>query len=188
MKFGLAHAQFETIHPFLDGNGRVGRLLIALLLCERSVLLKPVLYLSHYLKRHRNQYYEQLQAIRDRGEWEPWIEFFLQGVTQVSREATETARRILALREKHRDIITEHFGRVANKGYRILEALFEQPIINVKSVAERLGVSNQAAGDLVGRFIEHGILEEITGFQRNRRYRYAGYISLFDEGRGASAG
>jgi Fic family protein len=94
VKIGLAHAQFETIHPFLDGNGRVGRLLITFLLCEQKVLLKPVLYLSHYFKRYRIQYYEHLQAVRDRGAWEEWLAFFVRGVTEVSREATETARRI----------------------------------------------------------------------------------------------
>src|SRR5262249_24486028 len=105
VKVGLAHAQFETIHPFLDGNGRVGRLLITFLLCERGVLPKPVLYLSHYLKRHRQEYYDRLQAVRDSGDWEGWLEFFLRGVADVSAQATETARRVLLLREDHRALI-----------------------------------------------------------------------------------
>ena len=96
VKIGLARAQFETIHPFLDGNGRVGRLLITFLLCEREVLQKPVLYLSHYFKRHRQMYYERLQSVRDAGDWEGWLEFFLRGVAEVSGQATNTARRILA--------------------------------------------------------------------------------------------
>ena len=99
---GLAHAQFETIHPFLDGNGRVGRLLITFLLCQRHILLKPVLYLSHYLKQNRQQFYEELQSVRDYGSWEQWLKFFLRGVIEVSKQATVTARRILDLRERHR--------------------------------------------------------------------------------------
>jgi Fic family protein len=107
VKIGLAHAQFETIHPFLDGNGRVGRLLITFLLTERAILHKPVLYLSHYFKRHRATYYDLLQAVRDEGDWEGWLAFFLRGVAEVSAEAaTQTARRILLLREEHRTAIT----------------------------------------------------------------------------------
>src|SRR5437762_763146 len=123
VKIGLAHAQFETIHPFLDGNGRIGRLLVTFLLCERGVLSKPVLYLSHYFKRHRSEYYERLQAVRDDGDWERWLAFFLLGVAQVSAQATETARRILALREEHRSRITDHFGRAAGHGHRVLDPL-----------------------------------------------------------------
>jgi Fic family protein len=113
VKIALAHAQFETIHPFLDGNGRVGRLLITFLLTQGGVLGKPVLYLSHYLKRHRQEYYERLQAIRDRGSWEAWLAFFLRGIAEVSGEATETARRVLLLREQHRSEITARLGRAA---------------------------------------------------------------------------
>jgi len=118
----LAHVQFETIHPFLDGNGRVGRLLITFLLTECGVLHKPVLYLSHYFKRHRQEYYERLQAVRDRGEWEAWLAFFLRGVAEVAVEAAETARRILQLREEHRSAITDRLGRAAGNGHRVLES------------------------------------------------------------------
>lgn len=181
LKIGLAHAQFETIHPFLDGNGRVGRLLITFLLCEQKVLLKPVLYLSHYFKRYRTQYYELLQAIRDRGEWEAWLEFFVNGVAIVSREATETARRILELRERHRAIITEHLGRAAGNGHRVLERLFEQPIVSVQDVQKLTGTTYPAANQLVARMNEHKILHEITGQVRNRQFRYQSYIDLFSE-------
>src|SRR5680860_384478 len=136
IKIGLAHAQFETIHPFLDGNGRIGRLLITFLLCERDALLKPVLYLSHYFKRHRSAYYEHLQAVRDNGEWEAWLAFFLRGVAEVSAQATDTARRILALRETHRGLITGHLGRVAGNGHRVLEQLYQRPILSVSEVQE----------------------------------------------------
>ena len=145
IKIGLAHAQFETIHPFLDGNGRMGRLLITFLLCEREVLLKPVLYLSYYFKRHRTTYYERLQAVRDTGDWESWLAFFLQGVAEVSAQATETARRILALREDHRALITEQFGRAAGNGHRLLETLYERPIVSVNNVQDLIGTSYQVS-------------------------------------------
>jgi len=181
VKIGLAHAQFETIHPFLDGNGRVGRLLITFLLCEQKVMLKPVLYLSHYFKRYRTQYYEHLQATRDRGAWEEWLAFFVRGVTEVSREATETARRILMLREQHRAIITAKLGRAAGNGHRVLETLYERPILAVKDVQNLTGTTHQAANGLVAKMTEHGILRELTGYKRNRLFRYQPYIDLFSE-------
>jgi Fic family protein len=131
VKIGLAHAQFETIHPFLDGNGRVGRLLITFLLTQGEVLEKPVLYLSHYLKRHRQEYYDRLQAVRDHGDWEGGLAFVLKGVAEVSGEAAEMARRVLLLRERNRAEITEKLGRVAANGHRVLESLFDRPILSV---------------------------------------------------------
>ncbi len=179
IKIGLAHAQFETIHPFLDGNGRVGRLLITFLLCEREVLSQPVLYLSYYFKRYRTAYYEHLQAVRDTGDWESWLAFFLHGVTDVSAQATETARRILTLREDHRALITEQFGRAAGNGHSLLESLYERPIVSVKDVQKLIGTSYQAANSLVSKMETHGILREFTGNSRNRRFRYEDYIALF---------
>ena len=179
IKIGLAHAQFETIHPFLDGNGRVGRLLITFLLCEREVLVKPVLYLSYYFKRYRATYYERLQAVRDAGDWERWLTFFLRGVAEVSAEATETARRILTLREEHRTLITERFGRAAGNAQRLLESLYERPIVSVNDVQDLTGTSYQAANTLVGKMEAQGILREFTGNSRNRRFRYEDYIALF---------
>jgi Fic family protein len=131
VRIALAHAQFETIHPFLDGNGRVGRLLNTFLLTECGILHEPVLYLSHFFKQHRQEYYEHLQAVRDRGAWEMWLAFFLRGVIEVAGEAAETARRILLLREQHRAAITEHLGRAAGNGHKVLESLFDRPIIAV---------------------------------------------------------
>jgi len=151
VKVGLAHAQFETIHPFLDGNGRLGRLLISFLLVERRALHKSVLYLSHYFKRYRQEYYDHLQAIRDRGDWEGWLEFFLRGVAEVSTQAWETARRILSLREKLRERITTHLGQAAGNGLKILEHLFERPIISVKEVQVLIVTSYPPANDLVRR-------------------------------------
>jgi len=179
IQVGLAHAQFETIHPFLDGNGRVGRLLIAFMLCQREVLQTPVLYLSHYFKKHRMDYYTYLQNIRDKGDWESWLMFFLQGVVEVAQEATNTARKIVDLREAHRLLITEHFGRVAANGLKVVEYLFERPIINVQDIVKLTGVSYPAANNLMNKFIEHHILTEITGQSRNRQFRYGGYIDLF---------
>jgi Fic family protein len=181
IKIGLAHAQFETIHPFLDGNGRVGRLLITFLLCENGVLQKPVLYLSHYFKRHRQQYYELLQATRERGAFEEWLKFFLNGVAEVSAEATDTARRILALREQHRMVIADRLGRAGGNGHRVLEHLFEHPIVSIAEIAELIGVTYAAANHLIGRLTAVGVLGEITGQTRNRRFRYDPYVTLFAE-------
>lgn len=186
VKIAMAHAQFETIHPFLDGNGRIGRLLITFLLTEGKALHKPVLYLSHYFKRHRQRYYEHLQAVRDQGAWEAWIKFFLQGVVEVAGEATETARQIQLLREQHRGEITEKLGRAAGNGHRVLERLFDRPIVTVSEVRELTGNTYAAANTLVGRLVQLGVLEEMTGYSRNRRFRYGHYVRLFsDESRGS---
>ena len=187
VKIGLAHAQFETIHPFLDGNGRIGRLLITFLLTERSVLHKPVLYLSHYFKRHRQSYYDHLQAVRDIGDWEGWLSFFLRGVKEVSDEAVETARRILAMREQHRAAITEGLGRGAGNGHRVLESLYARPIVSVQDVRTRTGTTYAAANTLVARLVELGVLAEITGNARNRRFRYDPYVRLFADEPGGEA-
>ena len=181
IQIGLAHAQFETIHPFLDGNGRVGRLLITFLLCQREILLKPVLYLSHFFKQHRAEYYERLQAVRDGGDWEGWLAFFLRGVASVSREATETARRILALREDHRAKVTAGLGRAAGNGHKVLEQLYQRPIMSVADVQELTGTTYTAANNLVSRLVELGVLMEATGYRRNRLFRYQAYIALFGE-------
>jgi Fic family protein len=181
IKIGLAHAQFETIHPFLDGNGRVGRLLITFLLCERKVLHKPVLYLSHYFKRHRQEYYERLQAVRDAGDWEGWLEFFLRGITEVSAQAAETARRILQLREEHRSAIAQDLGRAAGNGHTVLQHLYEHPIVSAKEVQALLGTSFAGANQIVSRLVSAGILHEFTGNARNRRFRYEPYIQLFND-------
>ena len=179
VKTALAHVQFETIHPFLDGNGRVGRLLITFLLTEQGILHKPVLYLSHYFKQHRQRYYELLQAVRDRGAWEDWLRFFLQGVVEVAAEAAETARRIQLLREQHRAAITERLGRSAGNGHRVLEALFNRPILSVADVVTLTGTTYAAANTLVRRLVELDVLREMTGHARNRRFRYEPYVNLF---------
>jgi len=181
VRIGLAHAQFETIHPFLDGNGRIGRLLITFLLTERGVLERPVLYLSHYLKRHRQEYYDRLQAVRDDGDWEGWLAFFLRGVAEVADEATLTARRVLLLRERNRTEITDRLGRAAANGHRVLESLYDRPIISVGEAQQLTGTGFAAANQLVARMTELGILREITGHARNRRFRYEPYVRLFTD-------
>lgn len=176
---GLAHAQFETIHPFLDGNGRVGRLLITFLLCQRGVLEHPLLYLSHYLKRHRLEYYDRLMNIRTTGDWEGWLKFFLQGVYDVSQAATTTARSILNLREQHRQAVGQKLGGSAY-GLRLLDLLFERPIVNVRLVEKNLQCAYITASKTIEQFVELDFLREITGWQRNRVYRYEPYLNLFD--------
>lgn len=181
VKIGLAHSQFETIHPFLDGNGRIGRLLITFLLCEQKTLQKPALYLSHFFKRHRREYYERLQAVRDGGAWEEWLIFFVRGVIEVSRQATDTARRILALREADRRIVTDNLGRAAGNGHRVLEHLYASPIVSVADMRRWIAASNPAANDLAARLAACGILREFTGHKRNRRFVYQRYIDLFQD-------
>jgi Fic family protein len=178
---GLAHAQFETIHPFLDGNGRVGRLLITFLLCQRGILKFPLLYLSHYLKFHRAEYYDRLMAIRNDGHWEAWLKFFLRGVGEVSRSATETARRILELRQKHLALIRKQTVNQANAA-GLLDYLFEQPIVTARLVEERLNCSFVTADKLLKQFAELKIVKETTGGQRYRRFEYSPYMALFEPG------
>jgi Fic family protein len=178
IKAGLAHAQFETIHPFLDGNGRVGRLLITFLLVHGGALREPLLYLSYYLKLHRAEYYDRLTAIRTDGDWEGWMRFFLRGVATTAEEATTTAERIFELRERHRSLVLEETG--AN-GLKLLSALFQQPLVNVNHVSEAVEVTFPTANRLVARFEELQLLREVTGQRRSRLFRYEPYLRLFDE-------
>ena len=181
VRAGLVHAQFETIHPFFDGNGRVGRQLIALSLCERGILQKPVLYLSHYLKARRTEYYQRLQAVRDEGAWEEWLKFLIAGVAEVAIESTDTARSIVALREDVREDLLAHLGRGAANALRLHERLFETPIIGVQQACELLDLGFSAANRLIDRLVERGVLVEVTGNARNRRFAYHRYIELFDD-------
>lgn len=175
---GLAHAQFETIHPFLDGNGRIGRLLITFLLCEKKVLHRPLLYLSHYLKAHRAEYYDRLTAIRNNGDWESWLKFFLRGVHNVSEAATLTARSILTLRERNRELVARTMPD--SSGAKFLDVLFQQPVVTTRLAAENLSCAIGTAQKLIDQFIQLRLLVETTGFKRNRQYRYEPYLSLFE--------
>ena len=179
IKIALAHCQFETIHPFLDGNGRLGRLLITFLLCERSVLQKPVLYLSLFFKKHRQQYYDELQSVRDNGTWERWLTFFLRGVREVSEQASRTARRILDLREKHQNLINQSFGHATANAHHVLQALYSFPIISVAQVQSVIQTTYAPANSVIARLEEVGVVREITGKRRNRLFEYYDYVNLF---------
>jgi len=179
IKAGLAHAQFETLHPFLDGNGRVGRLLITFLLCEKQVLQRPLLYLSHFFKQNRSEYYDRLQAVRDEGDWESWLKFFLRGVAEVANEATDLARKIIQLREEHREIVRRDLGKSAARGLKLLESLYESPVVSVNSVREIVGISFPNANLLIDRLVKLNVLRETTGNRRNRVFSYEPYLKLF---------
>jgi Fic family protein len=167
IRIGLAHAQFETIHPFLDGNGRVGRLLITLFLVEKTLLRHPVLYLSYYFKKYRAEYYDRLQGIRDDGDWERWLLFFLEGVAQVANLAAETAQKVLRLREDHRQKIIDTFERAAAAPLRTLDKLYALPITSANIVMGDVGTSYPTANNIVQQLAKIGILKEITGQRRN---------------------
>jgi len=179
IEVGLAHAQFETIHPFLDGNGRVGRLLNTFLLVHRGILRQPLLYLSHFFKLHRTEYYDRLMAVRLKGDWEGWINFFLGGVVLTAREATETAEKLFELREAHRGLIIEK--NLSQNGLTLLSHLFRRPLVNINLVASLLGSTFPTASRLVSSFEEMGLLHEITGQKRSRMFRYEPYLALFDD-------
>jgi Fic family protein len=179
LKVGLVHAQFETIHPFLDGNGRMGRLLITFILCCEDILRKPLLYLSHFFNMHKLEYYEYLQRIRDEGNWELWLKFFLRGVNEVAQQATMTALNIVQLREKHRNIIASRFPHSAGSAYQLLEYLYKRPIITVNGVAKVTDLSYSNANRLVMKFQELGLLRKMDTFQRNRRFIYSDYLAMF---------
>jgi len=178
VKIGLLHAQFETIHPFIDGNGRVGRLLITYLLTEWGVLRHPLLYLSGFLRRHVEEYYRRLQRIRDDGDWEGWLIFFLDGVTETATEAATTVRAILDVRERDRRRIAELGQRAAN-AYRLHDHLFSSPLTTAADVQHTLDVSQPTANRLLRDLGEVGILNEVTGNPRNQRWLYADYLGLF---------
>lgn len=174
---GLAHAQFETIHPFLDGNGRTGRMFISLLLHEREVLAKPVLYLSSFLKRHQARYFDHLTAVRHDGAWEAWLKFFLEGVAESARGAASTAGAIHLLREADRAAVVENGHR---QDVALLDALFRQPLTNSAWVQRELGVTAPTANKALERLCELNIVREITGAKRGRVYRYDSYLALFE--------
>jgi len=173
----LVHAQFETIHPFLDGNGRVGRLLVTFMLVQRAVLAQPLLYLSYYLRLHRTEYYDRLTAIREKGDWEGWVRFFLDGVRVTADEATRTAARIIALQDRHRREVANLGGNAP----KLLDHLFQQPLVNINTARAHLGVSFPTASKLVSAFEDLGILDEVTGYRRNRVFRYTDFLDLFAE-------
>jgi Fic family protein len=181
VRAGIAHAQFETIHPFVDGNGRLGRLLITFMLCEHQILRKPLLYLSYFFKKNRSEYYDRLQAVRDAGQWEQWLKFFLKGVAEVAEEATATARKIVQLRESHRKVVADNLGRSTGRALTLLESLYRQPVVSMSNISEICSLTFQGASDMAKQFASLGILKEITGQKRHRLFAYARYLSLVGE-------
>ena len=181
VKAGLAHVQFETIHPFLDGNGRLGRLLITLFLCEQGVLRDPLLYLSLYLKTNRGTYYELLQAVRETGDWERWLDFFLTGVLETATLAADAARRILALFDADRRSI-EALGRPASSALRVHQLLQTKPLITIPMAAYLLTLSRPTVTSSLSHLRQLGIVRETTGRQRGRAFVYDRYLALLSEG------
>jgi Fic family protein len=181
IKAALVHVQFETIHPFLDGNGRVGRLLITLLLCAEGALSEPLLYLSLYLKQHRQQYYELLQRVRLEGDWEEWLRFFLTGVIETAGQATGTARRILELFERDRQRITT-LGRTSASLLRLHDYLRRTPLTSPARVAEALGITAPTVAAALARLTSAGMLREISGRRWGRLYAYQQYLDILAEG------
>lgn len=176
---GLIHAQFETIHPFLDGNGRTGRLLITFWLIANEVLAAPVLYPSLYLKREQDEYLRRLQATREASAWEEWLIFFLDSVAAAAEETTETALAIVELRQEHQSVISGNFGKRTGVALDLLQQLFSTPFVNTKFIENKLGMSQPTASSLLNQFAQHDLLVEITGKPRNRRYSYEKYLRLF---------
>jgi Fic family protein len=181
LKAALAHVQFETIHPFLDGNGRLGRLLIALLLCSRSVLREPMLYLSLYFKTHRQYYYELLNNVRMTGDWEAWLDFFAEAIIVTATQAVETAQQLLDLSNQDRDKISG-LGRAAASTLQVHRALMEHPIATSASLVEKTGITPATVNKALGHLEQLGIVKELTAQKRNRLFSYAGYIEIMSRG------
>lgn len=181
IKCALAHVQFETIHPFLDGNGRLGRLLVTLILCAEGSLSEPILYLSLYLKTHRAEYYDHLQRVRTQGDWEGWVRFFLRGVIDTATEGLTTTRRILALFEKDRRRL-ETLGRATPSAFRVHEYLQKKPISGIREMSKDLGLTYPTVASALKKMAALRIVRELTGFRRNRVYAYAPYVKLLSEG------
>ena len=182
LKAGLAHVQFETIHPFLDGNGRVGRLLITLLLFHAGVLRQPLLYLSLYFKQHRETYYGLLTKVRRTGDWEAWLAFFLEGVTQTAESAVEAAERLSGMFDSDADRIEEAGGRRAGSALRVHEALMSQPILSIPQARRLTRLSFQAVASAMDLLANEEIAREITGRRRDRLFVYDRYLSVLGEG------
>jgi len=179
IKVAIVHYQFETIHPFLDGNGRIGRLLITYYLVSRQILKKPVLYISDFLERNRNLYYDNLMRARMKNDIAQWIRFFLSGVIETARSGVDTFDAILQLKNEAEAKVNEKMGGRAHNGQKVLQYLYSRPFIDAKIVSEITGLSPASAYKLIGDFVTIGILDESTGGQRKRRYTFTSYLKLF---------
>ncbi len=181
VKAGLAHVQFETIHPFLDGNGRVGRLLITFLLCHAGMLREPILYLSLFFKQHRDDYYRLLDEVRKTGDWEAWLSFLLEGVRETATGAVSAFQRLFALFQEDRDSIQQQ-GRAAGSALRVHQVLKERPITSLQEVSRRAGLSFPAASTGMKILVDLGIARELTGRRRNRLFGHDRYMAVLSEG------
>lgn len=181
IRAGLAHAQFETIHPFLDGNGRTGRLLVTMLLCHDGVLAQPLLYLSLFLKKHRGTYYELLQRVRTHGTWEEWLDFFLQGIEETANQAADTASRLLQVFQQNRARL-HTLGRKGVSALKLHDILQKQPVVTVPRLVTKFGFTAPTANTALVVLVEQGIVREITGYRRNRVFSYAEYLRTLNEG------
>ena len=181
VKAALAHVQFETIHPFLDGNGRIGRLLIAFILHHGSVLSRPLLYLSLYFKQHRSEYYRLLDLVRAEGDWEAWLDFFLEGVEDTASNAVRTAQRLVEL-FKDDTTRVQSVGRATSSTLRIFNALCERPITTLNDLCQRIGLSFPTATKGIDRLVNLGIVRELTGGRRNRVFAHDRYLAILNEG------
>ena len=181
IKAALAHVHFDTIHPFLDGNGRLGRLLITLLLCAEGALTEPLLYLSLYFKQNRQEYYERLQRVRLRGDWEGWVRFFVRGVLETAGEGLATAKRVLALVEKDR-LAVAGLGRTAHSALKLHAYLLRRPVTGIREVERTLKMSYPTAAATLQKMKKLGLVKELTGFKRNRVFAYGPYIDILAEG------
>lgn len=181
IKAGLLHVQFETIHPFLDGNGRIGRLIVTLYLCVHDVLRKPLLYLSLYLKTHRDDYYRLLQEVRERGAWEAWLEFFLDGIAETANQAFDAAGRIVELFRRDREAISIGSDR-AGSALRVHESLQQNPFATGSTLIRNTSLSAPTVNAALAELVRLGIVEEVTGRRRGRVYGYKGYLDILNEG------
>lgn len=181
IKAALAHVQFETIHPFLDGNGRLGRLLITFLLCAEGVLSEPILYLSLYFKTHRDDYYAHLSSVRESGDWEGWLAFFFQGVLETAQQAVEAAKQIISLIEADRNKI-ESLGKGASSASRLHQFLLTHPIVTIPFVVKSLGITKPTVTGAVRNLESLGIVQEVSGRQRGRVFAYQQYIAILQQG------
>lgn len=181
VKAAMAHAQFETIHPFIDGNGRMGRLLIILSLIKDGHMRSPLLYISHYLRQMRSDYYDKLQKVRVEGDLEGWIKFFLVGVTLVAEEASERARKVLDLSKRTRERVLEELGRNGPKASMLVEELLLRPVVGINEIAKITGLSYQNANKLASKMESIGVLREVTGQKRNRVFEFEEYLDLLND-------